>query len=258
MKNILKNAFKNYLKEEYIYKKNQKLKVNFESSETISRNYSQVFQDIFVLMMLNGKRNGSYVEVGSSDPIRINNTYLLENKFDWVGLSYEIDLDMNNKFNSKRVNKSLCIDATKTDFEKDFAKHKLPHLIDYLQIDIEPVENSYKCLKQIPFEKYNFNIITFETEYYVKGDEYEKKVENFLVEKGYKLVCSRIGRLGNYYEDWYVNTALFEVFKENFEIEKYFEEDPKNIIYENFRRNYLFSIFNILKYVLQPRRDIYS
>ena len=118
MKNILQNAFKSYLKEEYIYKKKQEFKVDFEFSESILRNYSQVFQDIFVLMMLNGKRNGSYVEIGSSDPIRINNTYLLEDKFDWFGLSYEIDSKLNNKFNSIRDNKSLCVDATKADFKE--------------------------------------------------------------------------------------------------------------------------------------------
>ena len=63
-------------------------------------------------------------------------------------MSYEIDSKLNDKFNSVRVNKSLCVDATKADFEKDFIAHKLPNLIDYLQIDIEPVENSFECLKK--------------------------------------------------------------------------------------------------------------
>lgn len=257
MKNIFKKAFKSYLKEEYVYKNDQEFNVDFNFSERISRNYSQVFQDIFVLMMLNGKQSGSYVEIGSSDPIRINNTYLLEKQFNWFGLSYEIDPILNDKFNSVRVNKSLCVDATKADFEIDFITHKLPNLIDYLQIDIEPVENSFECLKKIPFKNYQFNIITFETEYYLKGEEYEVKVKDFLEEKGYKLVCSRIGRLGNYYEDWYINNSLFELFKKKFKTDKFFQEDPKNIIYQNFKRRYLYVLLNIIKYIFNPKRDIY-
>ena len=36
-------------------------------------------QDIFVLSMLNGKKNGVYVEIGADQPRVISNTYLLEN-----------------------------------------------------------------------------------------------------------------------------------------------------------------------------------
>ena len=175
-----------------------------------------------------------------------------------VWFVYEIDSKLNNKFNSIRDNKSLCVDATKADFKRDFELYKLPNLIDYLQIDIEPVENSFECLRRIPFNFFEFNVITFETEYYLKGDEYENKVREFLEEKGYKLVCSRIGRLGNYYEDWYVNKSLFELFKTNFKTDMFIQEDPKNIIYKDFKRNYINAFLNILKYVFNPKRDIYS
>ena len=45
-------------------------------------------QDIFVLSMLNGKKNGIYVEIGADKPKVINNSYLLESVFDWSGVFF--------------------------------------------------------------------------------------------------------------------------------------------------------------------------
>lgn len=39
--------------------------------------------------MLDGKTNGEYLEIGSADPYKGSNTYLLE-KLGWTGLSLEI------------------------------------------------------------------------------------------------------------------------------------------------------------------------
>ena len=41
--------------------------------------YSQAQQDVFILNILKGKQNGSFIELGSNDPIVINNTFLLPN-----------------------------------------------------------------------------------------------------------------------------------------------------------------------------------
>ena len=51
----------------------------------------QIFQDRFVLSMLNYKNNGYFIEIGSNDPIRHNNTYILENNFNWKGIMIEYD-----------------------------------------------------------------------------------------------------------------------------------------------------------------------
>jgi len=42
---------------------------------------SQAAQDIFVLKCLKNKTEGTFVEIGSHDPILINNTYLLEKTY---------------------------------------------------------------------------------------------------------------------------------------------------------------------------------
>ena len=83
----------------------ENLKTKFTGAENIENNWSQSMQDMFVLSMLDGKRNGVYVEIGADQPRVISNTYLLENNFDWSGVSFELDADKVTYFNSIRKNK---------------------------------------------------------------------------------------------------------------------------------------------------------
>jgi len=51
--------------------------------------YSQCHQDVWVLHETESKRNGYFVDFGATDGITINNTYLLETKYDWKGIVAE-------------------------------------------------------------------------------------------------------------------------------------------------------------------------
>ena len=96
----------------YYQKDLQRLRKKFSGVENIKENYSQSMQDIFVLTMLNGKRNGVYIEIGADQPVLVNNSYLLETEYDWSGVSFEIDDEKIDYFNSIRKNKCICTDAT--------------------------------------------------------------------------------------------------------------------------------------------------
>jgi len=48
-------------------------------SDTLS--YSQAAQDLFVLKVLDNKKGGVFLEIGSSHPIIANNTYSLETQY---------------------------------------------------------------------------------------------------------------------------------------------------------------------------------
>ncbi len=76
------NQIKSYLTE-------QTRECKFETPVEIY--YSQSCQDLFVSGVLNNKENGSYLELGCSYPVESNNTYLLESKFNWTGISIDID-----------------------------------------------------------------------------------------------------------------------------------------------------------------------
>ena len=94
----------------YTIKDHHRLRHQFSESERVRRNWSQSMQDMFVLSMLDGKKNGVYVEIGADQPRVISNSYLLEKDFDWVGVSFELDSDKVKYFNSIRKNKCICAD----------------------------------------------------------------------------------------------------------------------------------------------------
>ena len=200
----------------YTNEKEPRLKYKFKDCEKIKNNYSQACQDMFVLMMLDGKKNGSYLEIGANEPIDISNTYLLESEFDWSGLS--IDIVYNEKFDKIRKNEYLISDALKIDYNELLKKYKFPNQIDYLSIDIEPSINTFDCLKMLPLDEYRFSVITFEHDFYA-GDPHNVREDSrkFLSSFGYKLVCSNVSNHSDIYpfEDWYVdpNVVNSEIFE---------------------------------------------
>lgn len=200
----------------YISAKDQgNLRWYFEGLENIERNYSQAYQDMFVLTVLNGKTNGTYLEVGSEDPQYKSNTYLLEKSFGWNGISIEIDEPEVQRFRSSRSNPVICADATKVDYSTLLEKANFPTSIDYLQIDTEPSSTSFEVLLSIPFEKYKFAIVTFEHDHAVDfSRSYREKSRRYLRSLGYVLVVPDIGPTDWYpFEDWWVEPTLVDIEK---------------------------------------------
>jgi hypothetical protein len=193
-------------------------KYNFNECDRIKKSYSQSFQDIFALTMLDGKTDGYYFEVGAYEPIHHNNTYIFETEFNWSGLSLELDNSLVNKFNSIRANKCICADATSIDYMKLFIDEDVPKQIDYLQLDIEPPAQTLAALKALPLDDYRFSVITFEHDKYYAGDVYRDQSRNIFNEYGYQLVVSDLAASpGSCYEDWYVDPKIIdEVVWENF------------------------------------------
>lgn len=125
------------------------IKHPFNGVDKIKYNYAQTFQDLFVLTVLNGKRKGSYLELGCNDPFYNNNTALLETVFDWKGLSIDIELSLVNEFNSKRNNKAICENALNIDYKELLEYNKFDKIIDYLQIDCDTPNISLNVLKKV-------------------------------------------------------------------------------------------------------------
>ena len=196
----------------YIYSKIYKSKLNFKFNnyQKIKRNYSQAFQDIFVLSATNGKKNGTYLEIGGFDGKLLSNTYLLEKEYNWNGVAIEHIKQRTDKYNNLRKNICITADALEVDYSSLLKNNMFPKNIDYLQIDIDPFENSKKCLYKIPFDEYIFSTITFETDRYRNSDNIDsiEKTREYLASKDYILALKDISTYGNKFEDWYIHKSL--------------------------------------------------
>ena len=204
-----------YISEEelkYDKNRNQKLRFKFDGWEYVDKNYSQAFQDLFVLSALNGKKRGLYLEIGAQQPFYQNNTALLETKFGWDGISIEIRQDLCDQFFRERDNKILCADALTVDYDKLLTKFDKGTVFDYLQVDCEPSETTYQILTKIPFEKYKFALITYEHDDYVDlSNKYKKLSRDYLHSKGYKMLVSDVSLNENSsFEDWWYHPELID------------------------------------------------
>ena len=188
----------------------ERLKHKFPGSGGVKFNWSQSMQDMFVLMALDGKRNGVYVELGADLPRIINNTYLLESEFDWSGVSFEYDPEKVTFFNTIRRNKCICTDATTFDYKFLFQERNYPKQIDYLQLDLDPAEGTLAALKHLPLDDYRFTAITYETDVYRAGADVQDEEIEYLKSYGYELVVRNVANEGNPYEDWWVDPNVVD------------------------------------------------
>lgn len=188
------------------------LRFKFKGSEMIEQNYSQVLQDMFVLSALNGKENGTFLEIGSAEPIERNNTFLLESKYKWTGIAVEINEHISKAYKDLRPSiNTINQDALTIDYDKVLSETFSTSEIDYLQLDIEPSKNTYECMLKIPFDRYKFAVITYEHDGYLdmNGESYKEKSREFLKSKGYVMVVNDISPEGkSSFEDWWVHPDL--------------------------------------------------
>jgi len=198
---------KKVLTNNHNFTKEVEFKIKFKDHETIKTFYSQAGQDLFVLMALNGKKNGKFLEIGSYEPQFINNTYLLESKFNWDGVLIEIDENLANKCKKERTSSVICGDATKLDYKLIFKELKE---IDYISLDIDGMNTLY-TLEKLPLNEYKVKVITFEHDLWRTNAQVKNKSRRMFDEWGYERICGDVANKNNIYEDWYVHPELVDV-----------------------------------------------
>lgn len=173
--------------------------------ELFEGSFSQSGQESFVLNMLGKISGGYYIEIGAFHATDISNTFLLESKFEWKGIAFEIDRKKSKEYNRMRSNPCITVDATNFDYLKCFEKNNFPKVIDYLQVDIEPAYQSLAALKLLPWDIFSFKTITFEHDLYSNPDNERVQSEAYelLQSYGYHRVAKNVKSNGFPYEDWY-------------------------------------------------------
>lgn len=170
--------------------------------------YSQIGQDLFVNTILKQKRNGLFLDIGGGEPVKINNTYLLEKYYNWTGMSIDINPDYKIQWDLSDRNPLgyLVHDALTLNYDvviSTLLTSSKTDRIDYLSIDLEPPEITLELLYKIPIEKYRFSVITFEHDLYRDNLHILKASRELFEKNNYKLVVDNI----NNQEDWWIDST---------------------------------------------------
>jgi hypothetical protein len=173
---------------------------------------SQASQDLFVYKILGKNPNGTFMDLGCQDPIRINNTWALEKFCGWKGVCIDIQ-DYSQKFREDRSATFLQLDLLQDDWFDKFTSNcpfDWTQPIDYLSFDID--DATLGVLPKFPFDKLKFKLMTVEHDSYVRGEITRLEIARILTSHGYLPVCTNVswGGDGWPFEDWWYNPELIE------------------------------------------------
>jgi hypothetical protein len=176
---------------------------------------SDAKQDLFVSKILQNKKNGTYLDIGSCHSSMSNNTFYFDNFLSWRGICVEINSEFNESYSARKNCLLINDDATKLDYKKIFYDLNFPKTIDYLSLDVDTA--SLDVLKLLPITEYKFNVITIEHDYYLYGDSYREPQRKILEENGYLLICGDVfvqqygfDKPNCSFEDWWVKEDFLE------------------------------------------------
>ena len=145
---------------------------------------SQAKQDQFVWTVLSGKTHGTWLELGAGHPVNGNNTYYLEQHFNWSGISIDIQ-DLTEIWSDTRDTCLTVADAY------DFDYSVIPEYCDYLQVDLDTGEHSLEILSQL-ISRHRFSVITFEHDAYADNQHARSHSRNLLTQAGYQCVVADV------------------------------------------------------------------
>ena len=200
----------------------------------------EIFQDIFVALILNEKRGGFFVEFGATDGVIGNNTWLLEHNFSWNGLLAEparvwheqlaksrscfishdcvwTESGRNLEFReTSDAGFSSLSDYTGRDRHVRHRAHakiydvRTVSLNDLLKsacaprsidfMSIDTEGSEYDILRVFPFEDWNISLITVEHNFRKDRDN----MHTVLQSKGFVRVLTELSQ----FDDWYVSENL--------------------------------------------------
>ena len=197
---------------------------------------SQLGQDIVALVLNRFKKKGFFIEFGATNGYDLSNTYLLEKKYNWIGIlveplpAWHSDLRKNRNctidtrclwsssnqnlefINVKEKELSTIKIFANSDRHSELRKKssvikvKTVSLIDLLKFHNAPKIIDYMSvdtegseldiLKDFPFDNYKFNFISIEHNY----GQNREKLKELLYKNGYKTFLNNLSK----WDDWFV------------------------------------------------------
>lgn len=165
----------------------------------------QALQDAFAFDICN-TLNGTFIEFGSGDGIKINNTFVLEQK-GWRGLLIEADAKYERDLAQMRKSPFVIAEAQKLDWNYLMSKHQfLNSPVDFISFDVDDANRV--VFDNFPWEKIRFRSMTLEHDCYRLGNSFRDYSRQRLSRLGYKLIAQDVRHRGNSFEDWWVCAEL--------------------------------------------------
>lgn len=171
---------------------------------------SQLGQDRLVASALEGKRDGTYVDIGAGQPELISNTVVLEREFGWHGALCDIEYETRLTHERSKRN-TVYGDAFAVSWKYVFDQLKDEDgWIDYLSLDLEPPERTINLLLTLPFDRAKFRVATIEHDRY-RGSDGELRndlVRNLMIWHGYlgfAEVTLDLNGKPAHIEDWFIH-----------------------------------------------------
>lgn len=201
---------------------------------------AQLRQDLFVLLALNFKSNGYFIEFGATDGITLSNTYLLEKKFGWTGILAEPALVWRKMLceNRQVIISTKCVwsksgtivqfcetpwselstafDFLESDRHEGLRKNYKSYAVPTISLEdliikhhapsiidflsIDTEGSEFDILNSFPFGEYKFRVIACEHNF----TENREKIFDLLSRNGYVRVLTAISD----FDDWYVHEDL--------------------------------------------------
>jgi len=131
---------------------------------------SQAGQELFVIAMTQGKTNGTWLELGCGHPINSNNTYLLEKRLGWSGISIDTMKMDNDIITPYEEYWSGFYQGIK---QQDWPAHTIPFETlpesaknRFQRYYTDFIHRQKTDIDQVPFEQRNWNTVRPNTKFY--------------------------------------------------------------------------------------------
>lgn len=172
----------------------------------IVRSFSNEGQDLLVTKLV--QQPGYFLDIGSGNPIYGNNSFVLE-LLGWKGLLIDSMPESVERAKRYRTSSIIECDVTKVDWSALLAEFKAPPVIDYISMDTDAANT--ELVKRFPFDKYQFKVMTFETDIY-QGDDSRKRAcqEALAPYPQYAPLLEDAKVDGLEWEDWWINRDLID------------------------------------------------
>lgn len=170
--------------------------------------YGQIGQDKFVVETLKGKTHGTFLDVGCHEARNLSNTFHLERQLGWRGIAIDCDPAWMGQWASERPGSVFVLgDACALHYTGLLAAQHMESTVDYLSLDLEPPETTWKCLQHILSFPITFRTVTFETDYYRYKESREPSRE-LMQAHGYVLARPGVPGMFGEQDDFYVHQSV--------------------------------------------------